>query len=318
MSFIRTVLGDIVPQELGVCYAHEHIVIAPSYPTEKSPDFLLDDVDLITRELQDLHAAGGRAVVDSMPCDCGRDVLKLAEVSRRSGVHIIAPTGLHLQKYYPHGHWGEKLSIEELEELWRADIEEGIDALDYSGPLVKRTPHRAGVIKVAGGRDVLSKHERKIFTAAARVQKATGCPILTHCEEGTAGLEQVQVLAEGGADLKHVVLSHMDRNADISAHRQVLEAGANLEYDSAFRWKTKHNPTLELLIELLPQFPHQLMLGMDAARRSYWKSFGGSPGLSWLLREFVPQLKERGVSDESINRIFVENPARAYAFAFAR
>ncbi|HLL88120.1 MAG TPA: hypothetical protein VK324_02340, partial [Tepidisphaeraceae bacterium] len=100
MSFVRTILGDIDAREMGVCYAHEHIVIDASYPTEKEPDFLLADVDRIAAELRDLHMAGVRAVIDSMPGGgAGRNALKLAEISRRSGLHIVCPTGLHLAKY---------------------------------------------------------------------------------------------------------------------------------------------------------------------------------------------------------------------------
>ena len=40
MSFVRTVLGDIAPEDLGVCYAHEHIIIDPSFTTVMEPGFL--------------------------------------------------------------------------------------------------------------------------------------------------------------------------------------------------------------------------------------------------------------------------------------
>ncbi len=58
MTFIRTVLGDIAPEELGVCYAHEHIIIDPSYATDKNPDFLLDSVGKAVAELRELKALG--------------------------------------------------------------------------------------------------------------------------------------------------------------------------------------------------------------------------------------------------------------------
>jgi phosphotriesterase-related protein len=64
MPFIRTVFGDVDASLLGVCYAHEHIVIDACYSTEKSADFLLDDVELIARELKVRYGAGGRVVVD--------------------------------------------------------------------------------------------------------------------------------------------------------------------------------------------------------------------------------------------------------------
>ncbi|MDD5199167.1 MAG: hypothetical protein PHC88_05130 [Terrimicrobiaceae bacterium] len=81
-SFVRTVLGDIESEALGVCYAHEHIIIDRSYPTMMDPDFLLDSTEKAIVELSGFFAQGGRAMVDSMPCDSGRNVVKLAEISR--------------------------------------------------------------------------------------------------------------------------------------------------------------------------------------------------------------------------------------------
>src|SRR5690606_14526318 len=87
------------------------------------------------------------------------------------------------------------------------------------------------------------------------------------------------------------------------------------EYDSTFRWKQgEGNPTLDLLVELLPEFPEQIMLGMDAARASYWASYGGAPGLTYLLSGFVEMLRERGIGQDLIRRMFVDNPKAAFAF----
>ncbi|MCX6951471.1 MAG: aryldialkylphosphatase [Verrucomicrobia bacterium] len=318
MSFVRTVLGDIPAGELGVCQAHEHVIIDRSFTTHATPDFLLDDVERATAELGQYHADGGRAMVDSMPCDSGRNVLKLAEVSRRSGVHLVCPTGLHMAKYYDPGHWGNFYSEDELAALWIADITEGVDAHDYNGPLVRRTAHRAGVIKIATDRTFTAREER-IFAAAAEAHRRTGCPILTHTEQGTLPLEQVERLRGLGVDLRHVCLSHTDRNPEVGLHRELLASGVRVEFDSAFRWKpAQGNPTRDLLLALLPEFPDQIMLGMDAARRSYWKSHGGGPGLRFLQTDFSRELRERGVTSAQLARIFVSTPAATFAFASTR
>jgi len=316
VSFVRTVLGDLPASELGWCYAHEHIIIDDSVATLRFPDFHLPSVENGVAELRRFRRDGGSAMVDSMPCDAGRNVGKLAEISRRSGVHIVCPTGLHLAKYYDDGHWGNRLSLETLAGLFVADIEDGIDRFDYGAPVVERTPHRAGVIKVAGGLEKLDDREGRAFRAAAAAARRTGCPILTHCEQGTAALEQVEVFRAAGVPLEHVVLSHTDRKPDPAYHREVLQSGVNLEYDSAFRWKDRQdNPTLDLLRKLFPEFPSQLMLGMDAARPAYWKSYGGAPGLSFLLTDFAAALRAAGFTGEDLERIFVANPARTYSLA---
>jgi phosphotriesterase-related protein len=313
-AMIRTVLGDIDSAELGVCYAHEHIIIDPGVATLRYPDFRLESVELATVELSAFYAAGGRSMVDSMPCDAGRNVLKLAQISAASHVHILCPTGLHLAKYYDEGHWGNRYCVDQLATLFIADIMDGIDRHDYSGPVVERTPHRAGLIKIATNGASIDDREHRVFEAAAIAHQRTGAPILTHCEQGEGAIEQVELLASLGVDLSKVVLSHVDRKPDLNYHRDILRSGVCMEYDSAFRWKSDENPTLDLLVGLLGEFPNQLMLGMDAARPTYWTSYGGAPGLNFLLCEFTEAMTQRGVNRDDWERIFVRNPAAAYDF----
>src|ERR1700693_4540906 len=78
MPFLRTVLGDIEADQVGVCYAHEHIIIDPSFTTYRYPDFLLDSVERACVDVMEFYAAGGRTLVDSMPCGGGRNPVKLA------------------------------------------------------------------------------------------------------------------------------------------------------------------------------------------------------------------------------------------------
>lgn len=312
--FVRTVLGDISPSSLGFCYAHEHIIIDPSYMTEKFPDFRIHSVDLAVEELLRFHAAGGRAMIDSMPCG-GRNAAKLAEVSRRSGVHIVAPTGLHLEKYYPEGHWGGRLDVDALTELFIGEIQTGIDANDLSGPILKPLPQRAGLIKIATGSESINERERRVFGAAASAHLATGCPILTHTENGLGAIQQIELLADFGVNLAHVCLSHTDRQPDVAYHRSILDSGVKVEFDSAFRWKeTAENPTRQLLLDLFGDYPNQIMLGMDAARASYWKSHGGAPGLNFLIEDFVAQLRDGGLQEDDIRTLFVANPASTFSF----
>ncbi len=316
MPFLRTVLGDIEASQAGICYAHEHLIIDPSFTTYRYPDFLLDSVERACVDVAEFHAAGGRTLVDSMPCGGGRNPAKLAEICRITGVNIVCPTGLHLAKYYAPGHWGERLNAEELANLFIADIEQGIDSADYNGPEISRTPHKAGVVKVATGERSLSAREHKAFEAAAIAHQQTGAPILTHTEQGAGALEQVRLFEEFGVPLQHVVISHTDRAPDRAYHQEILSTGVILEYDSAFRWGPEAgNPTLDLVVAMVAAgFGQQIVLGMDAARRKYWKAYGGTPGLAFLLRDFVPRLIEAGLTKADIEKIFVSNPAKCYAF----
>ncbi|HAI11875.1 MAG TPA: aryldialkylphosphatase [Phycisphaerales bacterium] len=313
--FIRTVLGDIAPGQLGVCYAHEHLIIDPSFATHTNTDFLLDDVSKCVAELQEAYTCGVRAMVDSMPMACGRNVHKLAEISGKTGIHILCPTGIHLAQYYTPGHWSTRLDEDALAALFVSEILDGIDNNDGNGPHWLSGKHRAGLIKIAGGLDQLDDQQQAIFRAAAQAHCITGAPILTHTEQGTAAMEQLSILQDHGVDLKHVVLSHLDRKPDSTYHRDVLQSGVRLEYDSCFRWKSvNENPTMNLICELLPQFPDQIMLGMDAARRSYWKQYGGSPGMCFLQTKWRSRMLDVGITDVLIDQMFIHNPAQTYAF----
>jgi phosphotriesterase-related protein len=316
MTVVRTVLGDIDPAALGVTYAHEHLVIDGGRPVLMEPDFDLADVDAMVAEVGAAVELGLGAVVDAMPCDAGRNAEKLAEISRRTGVHVVAPTGLHHDRYYGPAHWSHRVDIEDLAGLFVADIRDGIDANDYAGPIVRRTPHRAGVVKVAGSDGGPSDRDRRVFEAAAIAHRATGAPILTHCEGGSGALEQVATLIEFGVPTAHVVLSHVDKVVDRAYHRELLATGATAEYDGSFRWGAAENGTLTLLDWLAEDgMLDRVVLGMDAARRSYLSAYGGRPGLTWLLDGFSAMLDERGIGADRRRRLFVENPARAFAFA---
>jgi predicted metal-dependent phosphotriesterase family hydrolase len=316
MPLLRTVTCDIEATNTGVCYAHEHIIIDPSFTTFCNPDFLLDSVELACGDVLEFREAGGKTLIDSMPCGGGRNAIKLAQISERTGANIVCPTGLHLQKYYPPGHWGEHLSAEELAELFIADIEEGIDARDYNGPSISRTLHKAGVIKVATSGEQPTAHERKVIEAAVTAHKQTGAPILTHTEQGEGALEQVRLFQDLDALLGHVILSHTDRKPDPAYHKEILSTGVMLEYDSAFRWpEPEGNPTLALVLTMFAEgFGNQILLGMDASRRKYWRSYGGNPGLRFLLREFVHRFRSGGLAQRDIDKIFIDNPQRCYSF----
>jgi phosphotriesterase-related protein len=315
MSFARTVLGDISTDEMGLTYSHEHIIIEESYPTLENELLLLNDVDKITEELTRFYRLGGRTMVDTMPANAGRNIQKLAEVSQRSGVQIIAPTGIHLEKYYLPNHWRYHYSEDQLTQLFVDDITKGIDKHDYGGPIVERSSHKAGMIKLATGDEAITSHQEKIFRAVVEAHKQTGAPILTHTNYGRRALDQVILFDKLGADLSHVVLSHVDRHKDIDYNREVLQSGVRVEYDSAFRWgkKGEENWTYKLLKHLLPEYSDQITMGMDAAKHSYWKSYGGDPGLDFLLTTFRDDLEEMGL-EEYYDKIFYDNPARLYSF----
>lgn len=310
LPFIRTVLGDVDPQTLGACDAHEHVWIAQCHATRTHPEFLLTDVDRIARELVALKQAGIDWLIDCMPGDTGRDVKALVDLSNRTGVAIVASTGCHLGKYYPDDDPLRGADDEfDLSGKFRHDLTRGADDSNA----------RCGIIKIATAGDALNDTEECIFSAAARVHRETGAPIITHTEAGRGAHAQVDHLVDqNGCRPSSITLSHVDRVVDIDYHRAILCRGVNLEYDGHFRWKDRvPNPTVELIAELLPEFPEQIVVGMDAARPRYWTSFGGGPGLAYLVTTLRQSLQGRGLPDPLLDRLYIHNPRRSFSFIAA-
>ena len=69
-----------------------------------------------------------------------------------------------------------------------------------------------------------------------------------------------------------------------------------------------------MIAELAPDFPDQIVLGMDLARRSYWPSYGGGPGPAWLLRELPAILQNHGIDPGMTTRLLTLNPLRSFSF----
>lgn len=313
---VRTVLGDVDPAELGTTYAHEHLLFDGPLVEDRFPDLHLHDVDAAVTELAACAAAGAGAMVDALPAGIGRDPYRLAEVSRRSGVHLVAATGVHSPRWYPGLSWANETEPETLADLFIAELTEGIDRFDYRGPVIDRSPYRAGIVKIGSINEQPDERDRRVFAAAALTHQRTGVPILTHCEDGKGGFAQVALLSDLGVAPDRVVLSHTDKVLDVGYHRDLLDTGANVEYDQALRQAPgAERGTGWLVAEMVGLgYSAQVMLGTDGARRSMWTSLGGSPGLAALLTDFVPELTRRGLPEGAIGLMLVDNPARVLAF----
>ena len=291
MNVVRSVTGDVPSTALGVTACHEHLIIDSPVVADRFPGIHLPSVEAAVAELDPWHRAGLGTVVDAMPVAQGGDAARLAAISRRSGVHVVASTGLHTSRY-------------DVAPPPRrpADLVDRFVA-DLTAP-----EHRCGVVKVSTGPDGFDARARALFTAAAEAAAVTGAPILTHCENGAGGPDQVAMLSDLGVDPGRVALSHTDKVADAGYHDDLLSSGVNLVYDQCLRTP---EATSDLVIAMLAAgHTSGLMLGTDGARRSLWAALGGSPGLAWLLAGFVPTLERRGVDPDTITEMLVANPGR--------
>lgn len=293
---------------------HEHLIIDSPLIEDRFPHIHLYDVEAAVREVSSCREAGVGIMVDAMPVADGRDVTRLAEISRRTGVAIVAATGLHHDRYYGPRHWSNRVSTDELTKLFIADLTEGVDEFDYTSPIVRRTPYRAGIAKVAtSGADPNARDLRNIAAVAA-ASVATGAPVLTHCEAGAGAMAQVDMLVEAGVPSSSIVLSHVDKAQSPSYLIDLAQTGAVVELDQSLRERGRGatSITVRSILTLIEAgFVDQIVVGTDGARRSLWTSLGGEPGLDWLARDFADVLAEAGVAAEDLHKIFRENASRA-------
>lgn len=289
---IRTVLGDIPPDQLGVCDAHDHLFIgSPALPGEA-----LNDVAAAYAELASYAKLGGNAVVQWTPWGMDPHTEQLPALSRRTGVHIVAATGLHQARHYP------DLSgvYDSLAELFVHEL--------------TAEPVRAGMIKVAGAYHRLDEHARHVMTAAAEAHHATDAPIGVHLEAGTAALDVLDLLCgTRGVPPHRVILGHPQRFPDHRVHRQVAEAGAYLAFDGPSR--THHATDWRLLDSLVALvdagYTDRLLLGGDTVLASARSTVDG-PGMPHLLSGLRPRI-ERELGREVTHAVFTTNPAQAFA-----
>jgi len=312
-GFIRTVLGDIEDFE-GIAYAHEHLIIDSPLIADRFAHIHLHDVDAAVEEVTTCRNAGVGLMVDTMTVAAGRDIVRLAEISQRTGVHILSVTGLHHDRYYGPLHWTNRVSGDELTELFIAELTTGVDEFDYTSPIIRRTTYRAGLAKVATSGDAPDARDLRNIDAVAHASVATGSPVLTHCEGGVGGIAQVERFVDAGVPASSIILSHTDKTNDLAYLRELAQAGAVLELDQSIKGRSEGTEsfTARAVVDLIEAgFEDQIVLGTDGARRSLWTSLGGEPGLAWLASTFPTVLTQMGVGSEHLSKIQHGNARRA-------
>ncbi|MCA2223965.1 phosphotriesterase family protein [Nonomuraea aurantiaca] len=309
---VRTVLGDV--EELGITYAHEHLFMTGGWPVRNEPDYRLDSLDAAVVEVTEAQRLGLSAVVEMTPLGFGRSPSLMKELAERTGLHVIAVTGFHKSGYYSDAHWMHRYSADEITELLVAEIEQGMDEYGLVGPLVRRSSARAGAIKIATAYHSFGRGVARLVGAVAAAAGRTGVPVVTHCDKGTMGHELLDALASEGVAADRVVLGHIDHNPDAGYLASLAERGAYLAFDRPGR--VKYGPDSEI-VTLVAELAglglaDRVLFGMDLARRSYWPSLGGGPGLTYLLERFVPRLEAAGLG-EVAKAALIDNPRAAFA-----
>ena len=314
---VQSVLGPLDVSKLGFTLTHEHVCNCTPEYWEKWSDALGGRAGLVTRlveSLETVRASGVDTLVDLTPYDVGRDVRLLAEVSDKSGMHIIACTGQHL--YAPPEMANRTTG--QFTEFFIREIEQGIDG----------TSIKAGVIKVATDRDGVTPAIDSALRAAARASQATGVPIQTHTHARLRmGEPQAAIFEAEGVNPARVSMGHSDDSDDMDYLLGLARRGymlgmdhinRGLKPDARVSWQ-KRAACIKQLIDA--GFVDRILLSQDMVLGISLLPTAGQgereihnpDGMLFNTRRLFPWLKENGVPERAILAMTRDNPRRFFA-----
>ncbi|MCP4167875.1 MAG: hypothetical protein GY759_18555 [Chloroflexi bacterium] len=301
---IMTVLGPITPESLGLADAHSHVWIDQVEGScAKAP--VLTDERLLSTRLSTYVESGGKAIIDCQPSACGRNAIKLFELSKSSGVHIVACTGFHLHRYYDLDAAIWDMTAEQANDYFLSEIEQGL-AETRQGPQVVYP----GFIKIA----VEAEFEPSLvplFEAAAEACRTSGLAIEMHTEKGAAVEALLPFFLDRGVSPQRLVFCHVDKRPDFELHRELAQAGVMLEYDTFFR--PKYHPDQNvwpLLMRMLEAgYGDHIALASDMAELNMWRE----PGPAGFAVTLGRRLKEMRTDDSTITALMGANIATRLA-----
>lgn len=302
---VITVNGVIRPEEMGVTYPHEHLFLdAMDHYAGYGYQMVIDDEDVMSKEIAEFTSRGGRTVCDVTLDEIGRDPLRLARFSRRTGIHVLMGCGWYRDFGYP-PIVAEKTS-RELAEVLVKEIEVGVGD----------TGIRAGFIgEIGTGRHHISPAEERVFRASALAQARTGVVITTHTTRwGTLAMEQIAMLEEFGADLSRVIIGHLGDRVGVHHLLPIAEKGVYLEVDNIgyldYQPESVRADNVAALVK--EGYVSRVLLSEDICMLNHLKYTGGK-GYGYIFDIFLPLLRERGVTDEQLHQMMVINPANAFS-----
>ncbi|XP_028831197.1 N-acetyltaurine hydrolase [Denticeps clupeoides] len=341
---VQTVLGPMDPNQLGRTLTHEHLsmtfescYVAPlpgdedvatapiemknlhwlhQNPYSSQENLLLcQETEAVREELLSFRRAGGGAIVENTTTGISRNLGILQQLSKDTGVHIVAGAGFYVDQ--THSDQTRKMSVEQLTDVIKNEVLHGADGTDI----------RCGVIGEIGMSWPMTESEKKVLRATASAQVELGCPVIIHPGRNPAApAEIVRILQEAGGDIDKTVMSHLDRT--IFDRRELLEfakLGSYLEYD-LFGTEVLNYPfnleidmpsdsqRVETLAFLLQEgYEDRILVAHDIHTKNRLTKYGGH-GYSHILRNIVPKMLSRGMSQGQVDRILIENSRRWLTF----
>jgi phosphotriesterase-related protein len=309
---VNTVLGPVPASALGVVAVHEALLsVLPG--AQYAPDISMDRAEIfeaLAAKLKDFREHGGQTIVDSTGMFHGRDLKLYEALSRSTGVHIIASTGLgpeeELGGYFltpqttPPTPW----PAEKFGDLFGKEVTEGM--------VVPRVGRRAaaGIVATVADRAGMTPTEESLFRGSARAAKSTGVPVSIRF--GADVLHDLDVVLDEQIGADRVLVGGLDRQDAAKSAAEVAGRGAFVGIDHVglndhADYLNDHERA-ELVLELVKAgHADKIILSGN--------SIGAAKGLpeynlpySHVLTTFVPYLRAQGLHEDDAQRILVENP----------
>jgi phosphotriesterase-related protein len=298
------VLGPIKEKDLGITLIHEHVMADFIGAAQTGPHrYKIEEV--VARALPflaDAKKAGCKTFVDCTGAYLGRDARVLKQSAIESGLNILAATGNYGavdEKFLPPFAYSD--TAEQLAARWIGEWKNGID----------NTGIRPGLIKTSVDNGPLKPIHTKLITAAAITHLQTGLSISVHTGDGSAAMEEIEILQKAGVHLSAYRWVHAQNEKDKALHLRAAKAGAWIEFDGI-------NPTIDGNIEEHVAFVKnmkdngflkQTLISQDAGWYNVGEPNGGNfRGFTGIFEKFIPALKAAGLTNAEVDELLVNNP----------
>jgi phosphotriesterase-related protein len=314
VSGVQSVTGWVQDTELGFTLVHEHVVACSPGILQSWPELSGGRDQLVATAvaaLAEARASGVRTIVDCTTFDLGRDAGLLAEVSRASGVAIIASSGVWLDPSVT----VRARTVGQLADWFIHDLLEGMDG----------TSVRAGVIKIAT-EEAIGPDDAKILQAAAIAGVETSAPIITHtAPQHRSGEAQAALLESCGVDPRRVAIGHSDDSDDLAYLTGLASRGYWISMDRLPHGRLPEygGQTVQDRIEMIGKliesgFGGQVLLSHDEpiwagllTDEDQERHLRSNPDrLAFVSKVVIPGLEKLGIPGDVISGLVVDNPRR--------
>jgi phosphotriesterase-related protein len=317
MAQVSTVTGTIDTADLGPTLMHEHVFVLSPEIIQNYGDYwdLEERIADAVAKLDDLAARGIRSIVDPTVIGLGRYLPWVQRVAEQVDVQIVPATGLYTYNDVPFYFHYRGLVFDTdpdpMVTFFVKDITEGIG----------ETGVKAGIIKCATDEAGLTPGVERVLRACARTHRETGVPITTHTSAPHyRGRDQQRVFEEEGVDLTRVVIGHSGDSTDLDYLRELMDKGSMIGMDRfGIDVLLPFDDRVQVVVDLCEQgYADRMVLAHDAACYMDWftPEVQAAMAPNWhynhISDDVIPELLNRGVTQEQVDQMLVGNPRRLF------